>query len=183
MAITLASLTHVADAQILSAMTRAAADERAATTQLIALLAEHDARRLYLGAGCSSLFTYCTHVLHLSEHAAYGRIAAARCARRFPMILDLLAEGAVTLTTIGLLAPHLTADHADELLAAVRHKSKREVEHMVAGLRPLPPVPSSVRRLPAPRTMGTAAASASTPMNSRDRATQARDVGDAAIET
>jgi hypothetical protein len=35
---------------------------------LLALLMELDARRLYLGEGCSSLFTYCTQVLHLSEH-------------------------------------------------------------------------------------------------------------------
>ena len=48
---------------------RLAAEERKATAQLIAALAELDARRLYLGEGCSSLFTYCTTVLHLSEHA------------------------------------------------------------------------------------------------------------------
>jgi hypothetical protein len=92
-------------------------------------------------------------VLYLSEHAAYGRIEAARCAR-CPQILDLLAEGAVTLTTIGLLAPHLTSDNADELLTAARHKSKREVEHLVAARSPLPPVRSSVRKLPRPLTRG-----------------------------
>ena len=54
----------------------------------LALLAEVDARRLYLGEGCSSLFTYCTQVLHLSEHAAYHRIEAARAARQYPVILD-----------------------------------------------------------------------------------------------
>ena len=37
-----------------------------------------DARRLYLAEGCSSLFTYCTEILHLSEHAAYGRIEAGQ---------------------------------------------------------------------------------------------------------
>jgi hypothetical protein len=52
--------------------------ERQATARLIAALGELDARRLYLGEGCSSLFTYCTQVLHLSEHAAYRRIEAAR---------------------------------------------------------------------------------------------------------
>src|SRR5258705_1949179 len=139
---TIASLTHLSDTDLLSAVTHAAAEERAATASLIALLAEVDARRLYLGEGCASLFTFCTQVLHLSEHAAYGRIEAARCARRFPEILDRLAEGSVTLTTIGLLAPHLTPDNASELLTTVRHKTKREVEHLVAVLRPLPPVPS-----------------------------------------
>jgi hypothetical protein len=55
-----------------------AESERRATAQLIASLAELDARRLYLGEGCASLFAYCTRVLHLSEYAAYGRIEAAR---------------------------------------------------------------------------------------------------------
>ena len=63
---------------------RLAERERGATADVIAALMELDARKLYLGEGCSSLFTYCTQVLHFSEHAAYGRIEAARAARRFP---------------------------------------------------------------------------------------------------
>jgi hypothetical protein len=42
--------------------------------QLIAMLGELDSRRLYLAEGYSSLFTYCTQCLRLSEHAAYGGI-------------------------------------------------------------------------------------------------------------
>lgn len=115
---------------------------------LIASLAEFDARRLYLGQGCSSLFTYCTQVLHLSEHAAYGRIEAARAARRFPVLLELLAGGALTLTAIGLLAPHLTVENHEHVLAAARHKTKQDVEVLVATLRPQPAVPIVVRKLP-----------------------------------
>ncbi len=91
-----------------------------------------------------------THLaeLHLSEHAAYGRIEAARAARRFPVILERLAEGSVTLTTVGLLASHLTPENHRDLLAMARHQSKRQVEALVARLRPPPPVPASVRRLP-----------------------------------
>lgn len=107
-------------------------------------------RRLYLGAGCSSLFTYCTQVLHLSEHAAYGRIEAARAVRRHPRILQRLAEGSLTLTSVCLLAPVLSEQNAVELLDAARHKSKREVEQLVARVRPQPPVASTVRKLPAP---------------------------------
>jgi hypothetical protein len=44
-----------------------AAGERRASVALIRSLVEFDTRRLYLREGCSSLFTYCTHVLHLSE--------------------------------------------------------------------------------------------------------------------
>ena len=145
---TLSSVQRLSDADLLSEVTRLVARERHETAQLIASLAELDARRLYLGHGCSSLFTYCTQVLHLSEHAAYGRIEAARAARRFPTVLELLAEGAITLTAVGLLAPHLTAENHRELFDAARHKSKRDVELLVARLRPRPDVASSVRKLP-----------------------------------
>ncbi len=122
--------------------------EREATVSLIAHLAELEERRLYLAEGCSSMFMYCTQILHLSEHAAYGRIEAARVIRRFPVILESLEEGSVNLTTVGLLAKHLTAENHQELLDRTRHKSKRQVEELVARLYPLPPVPASVRRLP-----------------------------------
>ncbi|HEX7126516.1 MAG TPA: HNH endonuclease signature motif containing protein, partial [Thermodesulfobacteriota bacterium] len=66
--------------------------------------------------------------------------------------LEHLADGSVTLTTVTLLAPHLTAENHLALLDQARHRSRREVEALVAALRPLPPVPPSIRRLPVPRT-------------------------------
>jgi hypothetical protein len=144
----LAPPAQLSDADLLAEVPRLAARERDATVALIAHLAELDARRLYRAEGCASLFTYCTQVLHLSEHAAYGRIEAARAARRYPVVLERLAEGSVTLTTVGLLAAHLTAENHRGLLEQARHKSRREVEQLIAALRPQPPVPASVRRLP-----------------------------------
>ncbi len=91
--------------------------------------------------------------IHLSEHAAYGRIEAARAARRFPIILERLAEGSVTLTTVGLLAPHLTPENHRELLDAARRTSKRQVEELVARLHPQPPVATSIRKLPTANPM------------------------------
>lgn len=124
--------------------------EREVTVALIAHLAVLDERGLHLAEGYPSLFSYCTQALHLSEHAAFGRIAAARAARQFPMLLEMLAGGSLTLTTVGLLAPHLTPANQDALLAAARHKSKRQVEQILAELHPLPGVPSTIRRLPLP---------------------------------
>lgn len=141
-------LSHLSDAQLIAHVHTLANDERHATVVLIAALVEFDARRLFLAEGCSSLFTYCTQVLHLSEHAAYGRIEAARAARQFPVLLDLLADGALTLTAICLLAPHLTDENHRDVLAAARHKTKREVELLVATVRPKPAVPATVRKLP-----------------------------------
>ena len=67
-----------------------AACERRASVALIRSPVEFDARRLYLREGCSSLFTYCTHLLHLSERSAYNRIETARAARRYPKVLEAL---------------------------------------------------------------------------------------------
>jgi hypothetical protein len=141
-------LGQLPDGELLAQVSRAVQDERRATAHLVALLIELDARRLFLGEGFSSLFTYCTQALHLSEHAAYNRIEAARAARRFPVVLDLFAEGAVTLTSIRLLAPHLTLDNHRDVLARARHKCKRDVELLVADLNPRPDVPSVIRKLP-----------------------------------
>jgi hypothetical protein len=140
----------LSDRDLLAEVARAAARERCATAHLVRLLMELDARRLYLGEGFSSLFTYCTQALHLAEHAAYNRIEAARAARRFPIVLELLDEGTVTLTAVRLLAPHLTPENHREVLAGVRYKSKREVEAIVAGLYPRPDVPTVIRKLPTP---------------------------------
>jgi len=146
--------THAAaslsDVALIQEVWAAAGRERAATAHLVALLAAFDARQLYLGEGCSSLFTYCTQVLHLSEHAAYGRIEAARVARRLPRVLESLSDGEVTLTTVALLGPHLTADNHEPLLTEARYKTKREVEVIVARLRPRPAVSDRIRKLPAP---------------------------------
>jgi len=149
---TLSLFTTLSDADLLSRVVVLAGTERAATAELIAALAEVDGRRLYLGAGCSSLFTYCTQILHLSESAAYARIQAARTARCHPAILERLVAGSLTLTSVYLLAPVLTPANCSELLDAAAHKSKRDVEQLVARVRPQPPVPSVVRKLPARAT-------------------------------
>ena len=144
----LSSAQRLSDQDLIARVKALARHEREVTVALIAHLAVFDDRRLYLGEGCGSLFSYCTQVLHLSEHAAYGRIETARAARRFPVILELLADGSVTITTVGLLSPHLTPANHRGLLESARHRSKRQVEDLVAQLRPLPPIPSIIRRLP-----------------------------------
>ena len=80
------------------------------------------------------MFIYCVQVLHLSEHAAYSRIEAARATRRFPVILELLSDESVNVTTVRLLAPHLTPENHGELLKAAKHRSKRQVEELIVEL-------------------------------------------------
>ncbi|MEX1127693.1 MAG: hypothetical protein WEB50_03900 [Vicinamibacterales bacterium] len=141
------------DQSLLDAAKRLALEERRATAALLRALMEIDSRRLYLGQGCASMFAYSTQVLHLAEGAAYNRIEAARAARNYPVILDLLEQSAITLTAVRLLAPHLTAANHAAVLASARHKSRREVEELVAALRPKPDVPAIVRKVPQPRAV------------------------------
>ena len=145
----LGQLSDLSDRDLLAHLHLAAQAERRATAHLVALLIELDSRRLYLGEGFPSLFAYCTDALHLSEPAAYNRIEVARAARRFPIILDGLAAGELTLASIKLLAPHLTPENHADVLTRARHQSKREVELLVAALHPRPDVPSVIRKLPA----------------------------------
>jgi 5-methylcytosine-specific restriction endonuclease McrA len=131
----------LSDGQLLAEVKRLAATERRATAALIRSLMELDARRLYLGEGCS-LFTYCTRVLHLAEGAAYNR---------FPMIVAALEDGSLTMTAVRLLAPHLTAENHQDVLASARHQRKADIERLVASLTPKPDAPAAVRKVPLPR--------------------------------
>jgi hypothetical protein len=146
------ALKQLSDQDLITAVRRLAACEAKATADLIASLSELDVRRLYVAEGYSSLFTYCTGCLHLSEHAAYRRIEAARVVRRFPLILERLAEGALTLTAVGLLAAHLTEENQRAVLDEARHQRKSAVEQLAARLQARPDAPrTSIRKLPGPR--------------------------------
>ena len=157
------SIATMSDRDLLNATASVVRDERRSTADLLALLAELDGRRLYLSEGCSSLFTYCTQVLHLSEHAAYHRIEAARASRQFPVIVGMVADGSITLTTVALLRPHLTAENHASRLAAARHKSKREVEHQIACFAPKPDAKTVIRRLPESSSSGSNVADSASP--------------------
>jgi hypothetical protein len=147
--------THLTDAELTDALARLAGSSRGTTARLVAHIAEFDARKLHLAGGFPSLFAYCREVLHLSEPESGNRIAAARAARRFPVVLDLLDAGSVNLTTVRLLAPHLTRENHRELLAATTQKSKRDVEELIASRFPRPDIASSIRRLPTPTMIAT----------------------------
>lgn len=115
---------------------------------LIALLAELDARRVYARCAAPSLFAYCTDVLQFSEPEACLRITIARLSRQHSVVLELLADGRIHLSGLALLAGHLTTENRDELLARAIHRSKRQIEAIVAELAPRPDAPDRTRRLP-----------------------------------
>src|SRR5437867_5497394 len=100
----LATADAVPDRYLLAHLEMLAVRERESLVDVVAHLATLDRRpALYAARGFGSLFSYCTQALRLSEDAACNRIDAARACRRFPVILDLLSSGEVTLTAVRLL--------------------------------------------------------------------------------
>jgi hypothetical protein len=142
---------QLSNQELIAALPPLVRRESHAIAELVAHLAEVDARRLYRDQAFPSMHQYCVDALHLSEGAAYKRIAAARTARRFPVILEMLAGGRLHLSAVCLLAPHLTEENHPSLLEAAVHRSKRRVELLMAERFPRPDVPQSIRKLPAPQ--------------------------------
>jgi hypothetical protein len=73
----------------------------------------------------------------------------ARVSRKCPGVLEALAQGRVHLSGLVLLAPHLTPGTVDQLLAAASHKSKAEIERLLAERCPKLDVPASAEPIPA----------------------------------
>jgi hypothetical protein len=145
----LSSLHLLSDAALVAGLKSSLTRERSETANVVAHLAELDTRDLYLREGYTSLFVYCRDALGMSDGEAYNRIEVARAARRFPVVLEMLADGRVHLTAVRLLAPHLTVENHGDMLGSARGKTKLEIQEVVARLSPRPDVAASVRRLPA----------------------------------
>src|SRR5258708_30696360 len=135
----------LSDLDLLARLSALAGKERETSAELVAHLAVLDTRpSLYAAQGHGSLFNYCTRALRLSEDAACSRIAAARACRRFPAILDALSSGDLSLTSIRMLGPHLTAAHHQAVLVRARRRARSESESLFAHPPPLPPGPTSL---------------------------------------
>lgn len=167
-------LELVPDNELLRRLAEILGQSRLVEADLVAHIGEVDARRLYAREASPSMFAYCTETLHLSEAAAYLRIAAARASRENPVLLTTLASGQLHLTAIAKLAPHLTPENRDRVLERAVHRTKRQVEEPVAEIAPRADAPSLVRRLPerGPAPWATQLALAS-PRTPPDQATQA----------
>src|ERR1700755_1874591 len=112
----------VTDHELIAGLKRLVRDDQVLNARLLVHLGEVDARGLYREHAYASMFTYCVSELRMSESQAFLRIQAAGLGRQFPRILELFAQGALHLTAIKLLGPHLTADNHLQVLERARGK-------------------------------------------------------------
>lgn len=128
-------LDHVDDPTVLRRLHTFATRDGVNTAFYIAHIAAADARRLYAPAGYASMHAYCVAELGASEDVAFKLITAARAARRFPLIFDLVGHGRLHLTAVRMLAPHLTAENASRLLETACALPATRLERLIADLR------------------------------------------------
>src|SRR5262245_39005097 len=148
-------VSRLSNATLVSELKASIAHDCILTARQVELIAEVERRRLFAPAGYPSMFAFCVGELHLSEDAAYKRIRVARAARRYPRVLVALAEGHVHLSGLTLLAHYLNPGTKDalipdpatveELLTAAKHKSRRQIEQLLAERFPKADVRAEVR--------------------------------------
>lgn len=128
-------------------------DERDTLAQFLAHLAEIDARKIYVDEGFSSLFSFLTRGLKMSEGCAVKRVRVARLGRQHSHVLAMIGSGDVHLSAASMLFEH--RDHHDfaTLLSGCIHKSSREVEEFLAKTFARPgPIRESIRLIAAPKS-------------------------------
>ena len=144
-------LSALTDDELLVHLSDASRQSRRGEAALVAHIAEVDARGLYAREASPSMFRFCMDVLHLSEAEAYRRINAARLSRRFPVLLTMLEDGRIHLCGVAVISKHLTEANYEEVLEKATHKSKRQLEELVAELAPKPDVAPTIRKRPQPQ--------------------------------
>jgi len=135
-------LQKLDDESLLRSLKRHVGSANRLNASILAHLAEVDARGAYRLWACDTLAAYCVYELRLSEDEAQRRCRAARVARQFPVLIEMLADASIHLTGIVLLAPYLTPENHREVLARARYRRKREIELLVAELAPAREVPA-----------------------------------------
>src|SRR5215212_6317066 len=97
---------------------------------------------VYAAKGYGSIFNYCTQALKLSEDSACNRIETAKACRRFPVLFDHLESGAMTLSSVRLLARQLTNENHEAAIERAKGCTLRQIEVLIAELAPKPDAPT-----------------------------------------
>ena len=143
-------LSHLTDEQVTLALRDIVKDERAELRPLLLHLGEFDRRRIAVPKGHQSTFHYCTAVLGYSEGAAYRRIHTSRAARAYPVILDLLEQGAIHMMAVAILFPVMTPENHIQLLQRGCGKTTLELKWIAAELAPKEAKGEAMRRMMPP---------------------------------
>jgi len=142
--------SHLSHRALLLDLRTSRGSEARSTAVVLSRIAEVDARQLYRQEGYPSMYEFLIHDLNYTEGSAYKRLYAARAAWKFPLLYLAVAEGKLHLSGVVLLAKHLTESNVAEWVDAATHKTKAEIEQLIANRFPRPDLPERLEAIPAP---------------------------------
>ncbi len=109
--------------------------EENCSANLVVHLVEMHAKRVYLELGYSNLVEYCVNRLQLSIGQSRFRCQLAKLCTRFPLALESLAKGTLSITVLGKLSAYLNPSNCSQLLRDCKGMSRLQVQDYVAKLR------------------------------------------------
>ena len=142
--------SHLSHRALLLDLRTSKGSESRSTAVVLSRIGEVDARELYLQEGYPSMYQFLVHDLNYSEGAAYKRLYAARAARKFPLLYVGVAEGKLHLSGVVLLSRYLTEANVGDLVHAASHKSKAEIEQLIANRFPRRDAPERLQMIAPP---------------------------------
>jgi hypothetical protein len=141
------ALEELTDDTLLDGLHSIVEKDRQTTADLLAHMGEVARRRLFYPMGYHSMQAYCVKVLHLSESAASKRVQVARKGWLQPVIFEAIADGRVHLSGMTLLVPFIDEENVHDLIAAATHRTKAEIELILAERFPKPTPAEGIEEL------------------------------------
>lgn len=126
----------LSDAKLTACLAGAVAREREELISVLIHIGEFDSRDLARACGFANLFEYCIRTFRYSRSGAGRRIQAARAGSKFPIVLEMIAKGDLTLVGAAMLNEHLTGHNHAQVLASAKRKNEEQVAAIVASLVP-----------------------------------------------
>ncbi len=104
--------------------------------ELIEILQQVESLRIFEDFGLTSLFTYCTERLGLSEDRAFTYIGVARLAKEIPTVKAAIERNELSISNARKLVKVITPQNEKVWLETAKHSSTRELQVLIATERP-----------------------------------------------
>ena len=138
--------------QIHQKAVKLAAQYRRLEFELMEAISEVDRQGVYKELGYTSLFSYCTKALGLSESCAYAFISVERKARQVPELQKAIKEGDLSISQGKRILAVLPTDQtpesaksAQQWINRARDLTQRQIEREIATVNPKEAVKESMR--------------------------------------
>jgi 5-methylcytosine-specific restriction endonuclease McrA len=124
---------------------KVAARFKRAEADLISILQEVEASRVYVELEFASLFQYCVKALGLSEPVTSNFVTVSRKAAKIPGLQSAIQNGLLTVSIARKITPVLTLENQEEWVEKAQILSCRKLEEAVARVLPREATPERMK--------------------------------------